>query len=136
MLAAPQRSDGGTFERAIIALCDRFLSQRTFELVVEPALADLEFEQALGRRSRLASHAAVLRAMAGGVRHEMRRGSGGFLKLTLLSACYYIFPIAVSVSQFKTWSGFLSALIAMLALSLAPVLVCFWPSRHPVRRVE
>jgi hypothetical protein len=125
-----------TFERLIIALCDRFLSQRTFELIVEPALADFEFEQALGRRSWIASHGAVLRAIAGGVRHEMQRGSGGFLTLSLLSACYYVFPIAVSISLFKTWSGFFSALIAMLLLSLTPVMVCFWPSRHPVRRVE
>ena len=125
-----------TFERWIVAFCDRFLSQRTFELVVEPALADLEFEEAAGRRSRIANHAAVLRAIAGGVRHDMQRGSGGFLKLMLLSACYYAFPVAVSVRIFKTWEDFFVALMVVLALSLAPVMVCFWPSRYPVRRVE
>ena len=98
-----------TFEWWIVALCARFLSQRTFELVVEPALADLEFEQALGRRSRIASHAAVLRAIVGGMRHDMQRGSGGFFKLTLLSACYYLFPVAVSVRIFKTWPGLILA---------------------------
>lgn len=125
-----------TFERCIVALCDRFVSQRTFELVIEPALADLEYEQALGRRSRIASQAAVLRAITGGLLHEVQRGSAGFLQLALLSACYYVFPIAVSVSLFKTWSGFIQALLAMLVLSVTPVIVCFWPSRFPVRRVE
>lgn len=125
-----------TFETFVVAISDRFLSQRTFELVVEPALADLEFEVAAGRCSRIASHAAVLRAIAGGVCHEMRRGSDGFLKLTLLSACYYLFPVAVSVRIFKTWEDFFVALLVVLALSLAPVMVCFWPSRQPVRRVE
>jgi hypothetical protein len=125
-----------TFETVVVAISDRFLSQRTFELVVEPALADLEFEEAAGRRSRIANHAAVLSAIAGGVRYEMQRGSGGFLKLTLLSACYYMFPVAVSVRIFKTWPEFFAAATVALLLSLAPVMVCFWPSRSPVRRVE
>ena len=81
-----------SFESWVIAICDRFVSQRTFDLVVVPALADLDFEEASGRRSRLASRAAVIRAIAGGVAHDMRRGSGGFLVLTLLSACYYLLP--------------------------------------------
>jgi hypothetical protein len=125
-----------TFERCIIAFCDRFLSQRTFELVVEPALADLEYEEAAGRRSRFGNHAAVVRAIIGGMRHDMQRGSGSFFKLTLLSACYYVFPVAVSVRIFKTWPEFFAAATVAIVLSLAPVMVCFWPSRHPVRRVE
>ena len=125
-----------TFETWIVAFCDRFISQRTFELVVEPALADLEFERAAGRRGWITTHAAVIRAIAGGVRHDMRRDSGSFLKLTLLSACYYAFPVFVSVRIFKTWTDFLVAASIALALSLAPVMVCFWPSRSPVRRVE
>ena len=74
-----------TFEAVVIAICDRFVSQRAFDLIVTPALADLEFEEAAGRHSRFASRAAVLRAIAGGVGHDVRRGSGGFLRLTLLS---------------------------------------------------
>lgn len=125
-----------TFEAVVVAFCDRFLSQRTFELVVEPALADLEFETAAGRHSRVAGRAAVLRAFGGGLLDDVRRGTGGFLKLTLLSAGYYLFPVAVSVRIFKTWPEFFAAASIALLLSLAPVMVCFWPSRHPVRRVE
>ena len=125
-----------TFEAFVIAVCDRFVSQRTFELIVEPALADLAFESAAGRRSWIANHAAVVRATAGAVQHEMQRSSGGFLKLTLLSACYYAFPVFVSVRIFKSWTDFLIAASVALVLSLVPVMVCFWPSRYPVRRVE
>ena len=112
------------------------MSQRAFDLIVTPALADLEFEEASGRHSRIASRAAVMRAIAGGVGHDVRRGSGGFLRLTLLSAAYYLFPIAVSVRVFKTWSDFFFAASVILVLSMMPVVVCFWPVRHPVRHSE
>jgi hypothetical protein len=121
------------FESWVVAFCDRFTSQRAFELIIVPALADLEFEEELGRRGRMAGRVAVLRAIGGAVMHDMSRESSGFLKLALLSAAYYSFPIAVSVRIFKTWSDFFVALTVVLALSLVPVLVCFWPVRHPVR---
>ena len=122
-----------SFETSVMAICDRFVSQRTFDLVIAPALADLEFEERAGRRSRRACRAAVLRAVAGGIGDDLRRDSGGFLKLTLLSACYYLFPVAVSIRMFSTWAEFLTAAAILLLLSLTPVMVCFWPARHPVR---
>jgi hypothetical protein len=123
------------FDSLVLAFCDRFLAQRTFDLIVAPALADLEFEEAGGRRSRIAIRAAVLRAMIGGWRHDLVRGSDTFLQLALLSACYYVFPVAVSVRMFKTWSEFFVALAIVFAMSLTPVLVCFWPARR-VRPTE
>ena len=125
-----------SFDTFVIACCDRFVSQRTFELVVAPALADLEFEEAAGRGGRFDNRRAVLRAVAGAVCHDAWRGSDGFLKLLLLSACYYTFPVAVSVRMFQTWSAFFVAMLAVLLLSLTPVMVCFWPSRGPVRPGE
>ena len=95
-----------SFESWSSRICDRFVSQRTFDLVVVPALADLEFEEAAGRRSRIASRAAVLRAIAGGVGHDMRRGSGGFLKLALLSAATTCFRSPCRSAIFRTWSDF------------------------------
>ncbi|HUQ88363.1 MAG TPA: hypothetical protein VM096_12440 [Vicinamibacterales bacterium] len=123
------------FHFLVLAFCDRFLAQRTFELIVAPALADLEFEEAGGRRSRLAMRAAVLRAVMGAWRHDLVRGSDTFLRLTLLSACYYMFPVAVSVRLFRTWSEFFVAVMVVFAMSLTPVLVCFWPARR-VRPTE
>ncbi|MBY0496770.1 MAG: hypothetical protein K2Y23_21385 [Cyanobacteria bacterium] len=122
-----------SFESCIAAFCDRHLSQRTFELVVAPALADLEFEDARARCSHLAGRAAVLRAVLGGLRLEIERGSADFFKLTLLSVSYFMFPVAVSGSIFKTWTDFFIAAAAVLVMSLAPVIICFWPERRTVR---
>jgi hypothetical protein len=122
-----------SFESRVIGFCDRFISQRTFELVVEPALADLEFEEAAGRRTRMATRAAVVRALLGGLRHDIRRGSAGFLKLALLSVSYFMFPVAVSGSLFQTWFEYLVAATCVLVMSMVPVMVCFWPTRYPVQ---
>ena len=123
------------FDSLVLAFCDRFLAQRTFDLIVAPALADLEFEEAAGRRSRIAMRAAVVRAIIGGWREDLVRGSDAFLRLTLLSVSYYMFPVAVSAGIFKTWSSFFIAATIVLALSLIPVMVCFWPARR-VRPTE
>ena len=131
-----QGSGGRAFESRVLAFADRFLSTRTFELIVAPALADLEFESELGRRSLVSSRCAVLRAVAGGLRQDFSRDSGSLLKLTLLPFCYYTAPLVMGMDYFKTWSEVLVAFAMVLALSLAPVLVCFWPTRHTTRPVD
>jgi hypothetical protein len=125
-----------TFETWIVAVCDRFLAQRTFELIVVPALADCEFEAASGRRSRFANRLALVRAAGGGFLHDVQRGSGVFFKLVLLSVSYFMFPVALSVTTFKTWSSFFIFAMVMLVMSVAPVLICFWPERRPMRAAE
>ena len=125
-----------TFETWIVALCDRFLAQRTFELIVAPAVADCEFEAAAGRRSRIANRAALVRAAAGGFLHDVQRGSDVFFRVVLLSVSYFMFPVAMSVTAFKTWSAFLAFAAIVLLLSLAPVIICFWPERRPLRLGE
>ena len=47
---AGAQADGGamSFESCVIAFADRFLSDRTFELIVAPALADLQFDEDAG----------------------------------------------------------------------------------------
>ena len=125
-----------SFESRVIAFADRFLSTRAFELIVTPALADLEFENELGRRGRFAGRCAVLRAVAGALRIEITRDSFSLIKLTLLPACYYMVPLVMGFEYFKTWSEFFGALGIVAALSLVPVLVCFWPARHTARPAE
>jgi hypothetical protein len=122
-----------TFESRIVVFADRFLSTRTFNLIVAPALADLQFENELGRRSRMSSCWAVLRAVAGGLREDVSRDSGSLLKLTLLPFCYYAVPLVMGIEYFKTWPEVAAALLIVLALSMVPVLVCFWPARHTPR---
>jgi hypothetical protein len=125
-----------SFESRIIAFADRFLSDRTFQLVVVPALADLQFDEECGRRSHIANRIAVLRAVAGAIRLDVLCDSGPLLKVTLLSACYYAFPLAVGIRMFKTWSEFFVATTLLLGLSLVPVLACFWPERRPARQID
>jgi hypothetical protein len=122
-----------TFESAVIAFANRFVSARSFELIVAPAIADLEFEESTARRDHLGSRLSVLRALAGAVHEDLRRGSPDFLKLTLLSYCYFIFPLALGMRIFKTWADFGVAAIIVLVMSLIPVTVCFWPERDVVR---
>ena len=131
--SAPKGSGGRAFESRIAAFADRFLSTRSFELIVAPALADLEFESELGRRSLIASRCAVLRAVAGGLREDVSRDSGSMVKLTLLPFCYYMLPVVMGIEYFKTWPQVVAALAIVLALSIVPVLVCFWPERHTPR---
>ena len=125
-----------TFESWIVALCDRFLAQRTFDLIVTPALADIEYEAAAGRRGRAANGVALMRAAAGGLIHDAQRGSDVFFKLVLLSVSYFMFPVALSVSAFRTWSAFFMFASVVLVMSIAPVLICFWPERRPMHAGE
>ena len=119
-----------TFESIVLAFARRFVSARSFELIVAPALADLDFETSTACRHRFGSRLSVLRALAGATQDDLRRGSADFLKLTLLSYCYFIFPLALGMRIFKTWSDFGVAAAIVLLMSLIPVMVCFWPERH------
>ena len=121
-----------TFESGVIAFASRFVSARSFELIVAPALADLHFENSTGRGGRFGSRVSVLCALAGAAQEDLRRGSADFLKLTLLSFCYFIFPLTLGMRIFKTWSEFGVAAIIVLVMSLIPVMVCFWPERDAV----
>ena len=125
-----------SFESCVMAFTDRFLSDRMFDLVVAPALADLQFDEDAGGRHRFASRLAVLKAIAGGLRLDVWRDSGTLFKVALLSACYYSFPLALGIRYFATWSEFFVAIVVVLGLSLVPVLVCFWPERRAARQID
>jgi hypothetical protein len=127
-----------SFDDRIILFAARFLSERTFRLVVAPAVADLQFEGGAGRFRQAANRVAVLRAVAGGVRHDLARVSGGLLLLTLLPACYHIFLLVLffDVFSISISRDFLLAATLILVLSFGPVMVCFWPERQRARPIE
>ena len=120
------------FEARITAFARRFLSTRTFELIVEPALADLQYDEEAGRRSMAANRLAVVRAVAGGVGDEFRRDALSFFGLALVPAGYYLFLLTVCLDAFRTWSAFFGVAVLILVLSFCPVVVCFWPRRDGV----
>ena len=117
------------FESKIIAFARHYLSTRTFELIVEPALADLHYDEAFGRRSATANRIAVLRAVAGGLCDELRRDVVSFFTVALVPAAYYVFMMAVCLDAFRTWSEFFATSALILLMSCFPVAVCFWPRR-------
>ena len=117
-----------SFETRVMSFAGRFLSDRAFHLIVEPALADLQFDDDAGRRSRVSNRIAVLRAVAGGLVDDWSRDWDSVFKLTLLSTCYFMFPIALGIQAFKTWSEFLVVAMLVQGLALVPVVVCFWPA--------
>ena len=127
-----------SFESRIMAFARRFLSDRTFELIVAPALADLQFEHGARRSRRAANHLAVLRAVAGGLRDDVARESSGFVMLTLLPAGYYIFLLVICFDLFSISlsTSFFAVATLILVLSVGPVMVCFWPERQTPRPVD
>jgi hypothetical protein len=127
-----------SFESRMTAFAERFLSERTFQLVVAPALADLEFERDAGPLRRAENRTAVLRAIAGGVRDDVARDCGSFLALMLLPAGYYIFLLVICFDFFSISlsTDFLAVAAVILVLSVGPALVCFWPERPSPRPVE
>jgi hypothetical protein len=125
-----------SFESRVTAFADRFLSDRTVQLIVEPALADLQFEGGTRPLNRATNRLAVLRAVAGGLRDEVTRGSASFIALTLMPTCYYLFLMLICFDFRPTSTGLFVAAMMVLGLSLAPVMVCFWPARHTGRAAD
>lgn len=127
-----------SFDARIVAFAERFLSDRTFQLIVAPAVADLQFERGRGALGRAANRAAVLRAVAGGLRNDLASASDGMLVLTLVPACYYIFMMVIcfDVLSISISTPFLVAAALILALSFGPMMVCFWPERQRARPVD
>lgn len=124
-------------ESRILAFGQRFLSTRTYQLIVEPAVADLAFERDTGRLHRAANHLGVLRAVAGGVRDDCARVSADFLTLMLLPTSYYVFLMVLWFDLFSISLSTDSLVMAVLIwiLSFAPVMACFWPERS-TRAIE
>ena len=127
-----------SFDARILSFAERFLSPRSFRLIVAPAVADLQFERRPGLLGSAADRAAVLRAVAGGIGDDVARASGGMLGLTLLPACYYIFLLILCFDVFSLSLSFdfIVAAALILVLSFAPVMVCFWPERERARSLD
>jgi hypothetical protein len=119
------------FESRIMTFARHYLSTRTLELIVEPALADLHYDEECGRRSTAANRVAVLRAVAGGLCDELRRDALSFFTIALVPAGYYVFMMTVCLDAFRTWSEFFGTAALIVVMSFFPVAVCFWPRRTP-----
>jgi hypothetical protein len=131
-----------TFVATVTDLSTRFLTERSFELIVAPALADFELDLRDSERSRTAARTAVVAAVIGAAWEDVVRGGdlALFAGLVLIPVCYYSFFFLLGLpagadrlsSTVVTLFG-----LAVVMLSLAPALVCFWPDRQqPATRDE
>ncbi len=127
-----------TFESGVLAFAERFLSDRTAQLIVAPALADLQFAGRTSRSRQVSDRAAVLRAVAGGLCDELAGASGHFVLLTLVPATYFVTMLVMFVDFFTTLTGAAmgASLVVIALLSLAPAMICCWPERRRVPRID
>jgi hypothetical protein len=121
-----------SLDARILAVAERFLSDRSFRLIVEPAVADLHHERDAGGFRRTLNRLAVARAVAGGAREDLLRASGELAGLILVPACYYIFLLVLcfDVLSISISADFLTVAAVILVLSFGPVMVCCWPERR------
>jgi len=119
-----------TFESLVIRCSSRLLSPRTFELIVAPALADLQFDDRGGAVRKTFNRAAVLRALGGGLADEIRRGLWMFLALMLVPAAYYLCFLTICLDFFSGSFASFTVTTGIVFMSLGPVAVLFWPERH------
>ena len=123
------------FDAVVAGVGERFLSERTFDLVLAPALADYQIERDDHSRIR-AARVAVMIALTGALRMEAAGHASGFLALALIPFSYYIVLLAFFCTFFDMTGGvrFIAAMIPVV--SLGPVLLCFWPTGRLARPVD
>jgi hypothetical protein len=124
-----------SFDAVIGGMGARLLSERTFDLILAPALADYQIERA-GRERAWTGRYAVLLALSGALRMEAGQHAVSFIALALLPFCYDLVLLTLFSDFFDMTGGvrFIGAMI--LVVSMIPVLVCFWPTGRLARSIE
>ena len=117
-----------TFTDRIESLSTRFLSDRTHELIVAPAIADLQYDAGDGSPTARGRFSVVV-AFAGAAYEELTSDLRllQIAGLALIPAVYYAFLVMLILPQWGTY--FIELAFGVAVLSLAPVLVCCWPER-------
>jgi hypothetical protein len=118
----------------LATIAERFLTERSFTLIVAPALADFAFERARGGPA--SGIAGVLWALTSAAYEDVTgdlAGVGTFVAMALLPAFYYAFlfvlcaPWAFDDGSIKGIS--LSLMVLPLSISTLSAIACFWPER-------
>ena len=121
----------------ITSISERFLSARSFELIVAPALADLEYEE---HGLTVGGSLAVSRAVIGAVVEDITNDLGQaafFMGLALIPAFYYAFLFLLCMQARVTLDSTTLALgVVVVILSMSPAIACFWPDPLPKRATQ
>jgi len=134
------------------SIAEQFLSERAYDLIVAPAIADVECDGTGAPLHPVRDYASVFAAFTGAVYEDMA-SNGTLLTVAGLAlipaAYYYFFLILLAAPQtaalaagpplngwrviFASSTGHLLLAALIGVLSLAPVLTCCWPERVPRR---
>ena len=128
----------------LTSLARPLFHSQTFELVVSPAIADLQFEPPSAR-----AYAGVWIALGGALWRDLRsdlrivsRDAGTLGSLVVMQACYYTCLLTLmsglttsgltAIDAFDRVRGGAAVFFAVLiaGLSTVPTLLCFWPTRR------
>ena len=117
-----------TFDTMICGVGARLLSGRTYDLILAPALADYQVERHQRRHGDWAGRLAVVMALSGALRIEAAQHAVSFVMLALLPFCYDVVLLMLFSDFFDMTGGFRFVGALIIALSMVPVVVCFWPT--------
>jgi hypothetical protein len=120
------------------------LHEDSFELIVSPAIADLQFSP--GRGARIGVWVAFLGALWTDLQDDVRLvidDAAMLAALVLIQACYYsgillLLVVGMTARQLAESLAagpsptLIGVLLLILALSTAPTLLCFWPPRRTI----
>jgi hypothetical protein len=127
----------------IESLSSRFLTERSHELIVEPAIADMQHDANSETLVSAARARASVLAAFGGALYDELTADASLLKiaaLILIPASYYTFLIYLCQPQAALYVqaqfGRLVLPAAIALLSIPPVLVCCWPERRQRRTLQ
>ena len=123
---------------AITTLSDRFLRERTFDLIVAPAIADLQYDGDDAPTRRLRNRLLVSYAFVCALYEDATSDSSllTFAALVIIPASYYTFLViacAPDADWFATSRGRVTVGVIIAVLSLGPAIACYWPERQPGR---
>ena len=127
----------------------RLLDEDTFQLIVSPAIADLQFEApTCGVIGRARAYIAVGVALAGAIGHDLlvdlrllHEDAPMLIRVVLMQVAYYSCMLTLPfagmtagelVERLLNGSGpaLAAGILAVVGLSSIPTLLCFWPARR------
>jgi hypothetical protein len=131
----------------LVRIARRVFHEETFDLMVSPALADLQFEAMAGISTTARNYVAVSRALVGAMCYDLfhdlrslREDASDLLQVVAMQVSYYAaMTTLIGGAAFGRLSSeaILFLIFVILCLSLIPALLCFWPARctaaRPVR---
>jgi predicted LPLAT superfamily acyltransferase len=124
------------FDAVIGGVGTRLLSERTFDLVLAPALADYQVERRTRSGRDWLNRFAVLLALSGALRMEAASHAVSFVTLALLPFAYDVVLLTLFSDFFDMDGGWRFVGAMVVALSMVPVVVCFWPTGRLARSID